>query len=742
VTVGSTTTFTLTLTNQTGSQQYIITVDVALPGGQGQQDITAQGTPIALITNPTGGGNYDIEVIRDGITPPVGSTNVLEQYDTFTGGAPRSFDWIGYQFSTTRRFSGVFYQEGLDNQWGGCFETLRVQVRLGGMWTEVQGLSAIPPYAGNNLINYETDELSFNPVYGDAIRIAGRPTGLADYIGVGELRVFEQQSGPAPAAPQLVSPSNGVTNQPTTLVLRWNGVANVSGYHVQVSMDSLFTSTAIDDAQLTDTLRQVSGLATSSTYFWRVSSRSTGGEGEFSTVWSFRTLIQAPSTPSLVSPSNSAINQPLSVQVRWRQASGASSYHVQVSTNSSFTAMVVNDSSVADTLRQVTSLLNLTKYYRRVRSRNVSGYSSFSSTWNFTTIVNSPAVPVLTAPLNNAIDLSLTPTLKWSRPSGATTFYLQVSTDSLFSTMIWNDSTLTRTSRRISGIQYLTEYFWRVRTQNVVGFSSFSSAWSFTTKRRRGDVTPSAAFATFITNPTGSGNPNREVMRDSVTPPEGGFNPMDQYDTFTGSTTQSFDWIGYTFTSNHVFSNLEFQEGIESDSGGWFALLSVQVRVNGNWITVQGLRTIPQYAPNNGVNFEIYELNFDPIVGDGIRIAGVPGGTYTYISVAELRVMDDDSTLIDVKGAQQAPNTYAFNQNYPNPFNPATIISFNVPERGQATLAVYDMLGQKVATLVDGFVDAGNHSVEFSGRNLADGVYIYTLSVGNFRDTKKMILLK
>ena len=184
MTVGVTTTYVLTLKNQGGERQYPSTVVVALPGGQGINDITSQGTPIALITSPTGQGNHDIEVIRDGNTPPVGSTNVLEQYDTFNGNSQRTFEWIGYQFTNTRTFTHLLYQEGLDNQWGGCFDTLRVQVRTGGQWQDVQNFVSAPAYPGSNLVNFESFELYFSPATGDAIRIAGPPTGY-DY-GEGE----------------------------------------------------------------------------------------------------------------------------------------------------------------------------------------------------------------------------------------------------------------------------------------------------------------------------------------------------------------------------------------------------------------------------------------------------------------------------------------------------------------------------------------------------------------------------
>lgn len=88
------------------------------------------------------------------------------------------------------------------------------------------------------------------------------------------------------------------------------------------------------------------------------------------------------------------------------------------------------------------------------------------------------------------------------------------------------------------------------------------------------------------------------------------------------------------------------------------------------------------------------------------------------------------------------PSGFALAQNYPNPFNPSTVIGYQLPQNGHVRLEVFDMLGQKVATLVDGVVAAGAHQVTFDGNGLSSGVYIYRLSAGNQVFTKKLTLIK
>ena len=88
------------------------------------------------------------------------------------------------------------------------------------------------------------------------------------------------------------------------------------------------------------------------------------------------------------------------------------------------------------------------------------------------------------------------------------------------------------------------------------------------------------------------------------------------------------------------------------------------------------------------------------------------------------------------------PSAFVLEQNYPNPFNPATKIRFTLPEAKQVTLTIHNMLGQQVATLVNGFMNAGTFEVDFDASELPSGSYIYSISAGDFTTAKKMVLMK
>jgi hypothetical protein len=88
------------------------------------------------------------------------------------------------------------------------------------------------------------------------------------------------------------------------------------------------------------------------------------------------------------------------------------------------------------------------------------------------------------------------------------------------------------------------------------------------------------------------------------------------------------------------------------------------------------------------------------------------------------------------------PDEFFVSPNYPNPFNPTTSIEFGLPEASVVRIFVYDLLGQKMATLVDGHLEAGVHSVMFEASHLPSGVYFYSVESGDYRNMYKMILLK
>ena len=102
----------------------------------------------------------------------------------------------------------------------------------------------------------------------------------------------------------------------------------------------------------------------------------------------------------------------------------------------------------------------------------------------------------------------------------------------------------------------------------------------------------------------------------------------------------------------------------------------------------------------------------------------------------------DVSYVVGVATEQELPETFQLQQNYPNPFNPSTVISYSIAKAGNVTLKVYNMLGQEVATLVNGYQAANTYNVNFNASGLSSGVYLYELRTGSNVIIEKMVLMK
>jgi len=123
-------------------------------------------------------------------------------------------------------------------------------------------------------------------------------------------------------------------------------------------------------------------------------------------------------------------------------------------------------------------------------------------------------------------------------------------------------------------------------------------------------------------------------------------------------------------------------------------------------------------------------------------IIGPAGSDYHIGSWVLIDELSFSGTVTGIGQTNSQPTQFALAQNFPNPFNPSTRISFDLPESGITTLAVYDLLGRQVAMLASGFLPAGTHSRILNVEHLPSGVYVYQLRSGAFQATRRMMVVK
>lgn len=192
---------------------------------------------------------------------------------------------------------------------------------------------------------------------------------------------------PAPPAPNLITPANNSTNITLTPTFDWSDVSAVTDYQLQVSTSTAFVTNVINLGNLTSSMYSVPPgvLSASTQYFWRVTARTPNGYSPIAGPWSFTTIPVPPAAPILLSPTNGATGTSLTPLLDWQDVSGAATYTVQISTNSSFTSTVLNQTGVTASQFNVPggTLQNNVLYYWRVSSVNPGGQSAWSAVWNF-----------------------------------------------------------------------------------------------------------------------------------------------------------------------------------------------------------------------------------------------------------------------------------------------------------------------------------------------------------------------
>jgi hypothetical protein len=122
------------------------------------------------------------------------------------------------------------------------------------------------------------------------------------------------------------------------------------------------------------------------------------------------------------------------------------------------------------------------------------------------------------------------------------------------------------------------------------------------------------------------------------------------------------------------------------------------------------------------------------------NISGISASTVFY----RLKQIDFNGTFAysEEVEVEIQPSQFVLNQNYPNPFNPETSISFSLTRNDLVTLKVYNLIGEIVSVLVNEQLEAGNYIIQFDAKELSSGIYLYELSAGNLKQTRKMVLMR
>ena len=150
-------------------------------------------------------------------------------------------------------------------------------------------------------------------------------------------------------------------------------------------------------------------------------------------------------------------------------------------------------------------------------------------------------------------------------------------------------------------------------------------------------------------------------------------------------------------------------------------------------------------SQDNGQSWHLTGLKGDEIQSFALNDSGqLFAGTWNGIYRSQRSTTDTTDTTIGIEQIviEIIPKEFVLKQNYPNPFNPNTVIEYEIPNRSDVKLIIYNLRGEVVALLFNGTMPAGNHQVSWDASNFASGIYFYRLQAGEFVQTRKMLLIR
>jgi hypothetical protein len=327
----------------------------------------------------------------------------------------------------------------------------------------------------------------------------------------------------------------------------------------------------------------------------------------------------------------------------------------------------------------------------RINQNNQKIYASHIQGLSFNINISkySTAAPILppqlASPMNGSDSIAINDTLKWNNVNIATSYHLQISTDSLFGSFVLDSAGITSLSFVIPNriLTYNTFYYWRVAGSNNYGDGPYSVIWHFRTENYISPPPPQ-----LLSPGCGTVIPTLTPLLQWSDISQTAINFHLQLATDNDFTNLLIDSIGLPDSQYQVSSGL-LQGEI------WYFW-----RVN---------------AKNEqGIESEWSEIcTFKP----------------------------SPNAVNEVKNASN--KDFKFLNNYPNPFNPTTAIKFSLPTSEYVTLKVYNIIGIELTTLINGtFMAAGQHSIIFKANNLESNTYFCRLQAGKFVDVKKIVLIK
>ncbi|MBI3259324.1 MAG: fibronectin type III domain-containing protein [Ignavibacteriae bacterium] len=525
--------------------------------------------------------------------------------------------------------------------------------------------SAIIVDKTNPTVSQNITDLVGNTIYYWRVRAVSTTSGNSGWSGV---RTFTTIVGPTVGE----LPADKAKGLSIPVSLSWASSGPKVVYQVQISTDESFTNIINDQDKISGVSNDFGlyeGIVNNTTYYWHVRPISNSGTlVNWSPTLSFKTVI---SSAVLVAPANNSGNQSLeNTKLTWNPVQDAISYHIQFSTDRTFTTTIVDSVNVIGNQYSTPNLAMNSEYYWRVQANSIdNGISKWSQTLKFSTGTASAGIPELEYPLNNAINQQPTFEFKWKPADNVTSYHFQLSEVATFASVLIDQNYLSTPSYLVvSGLQHNKTYYWRVTGKNLTGEGDWSETWKFT-------LAPAVPGSPSLITPVDRADKQLIALTLKWANPTQG--SADKF-RIQVSTSQDFN------------STIIDESAVAANAYSVFAL---------NYKTVYYWRVA---ALNGGGSSEWSEV-------------------WSFTTEASTGVDEGNNSI-----------GFTLESVTPNPTQTSAVVKFSTSSTvHNSSMKIYSATGAEVFSINEHELTSGEHTYNWNTSDIPAGIYIITLNIDN-----------
>ncbi len=316
---------------------------------------------------------------------------------------------------------------------------------------------------------FDWDSINTSVTSNPTMNMAFSPEGTM-YLGSNVLnRYYDPYTMDSPDGIYPVNQAKGIELNPTLI---WNTKPKAELYEMQISEVENFAYLNEYVVQADSSYYLTDTLDFNKIYYWRVRSKTFGSYSNWSETFTFSTKLNA---PILIAPERNSTGVSVNPIYLWHSVPNAEYYEFRLATDANFSNIVFFADSLKDSTLTSIELSSDITYYWQVKAKNKFSVSDWTDAWMFKTTFGAPE---LVFPPNDTLNIVFDPTFKWGKVENSTYYLLQYSKNKDFS-----DSIEVKTQKQeylADTLDYITKYYWRVKTGSDEGESDFSPIWNFT----------------------------------------------------------------------------------------------------------------------------------------------------------------------------------------------------------------------------------------------------------------------